>query len=85
MAHCVGADMFEFVANGPINAPAFSLVNQGYDVWMGNNRGTTWSLGHVSKSSKQKSRVKLVVILSFYGFKILKVFKEINYQLKYSE
>ena len=28
-------------------APAFVLASQGYDIWLGNNRGTRYSLGHL--------------------------------------
>lgn len=35
-------------------APAFEMVRAGYDVWLGNNRGTKYSLGHETLSTKDK-------------------------------
>lgn len=35
-----------FIVNYPNVAPAFQLVRAGYDVWLGNQRGTKYSLGH---------------------------------------
>jgi pimeloyl-ACP methyl ester carboxylesterase len=36
-------------------APAFQLIRAGYDVWLGNQRGTKYSSGHVSLSTKDKA------------------------------
>lgn len=33
--------------NYPEVAPAFVAAREGYDVWLGNSRGNTYSLGHV--------------------------------------
>ena len=35
-------------------APAFQLVLEGYDVWLGNQRGTTFSTGHVTLDTNSK-------------------------------
>jgi pimeloyl-ACP methyl ester carboxylesterase len=36
-------------------APAFKLLRAGYDVWLGNQRGTKYSLGHRNLSLKDKA------------------------------
>jgi pimeloyl-ACP methyl ester carboxylesterase len=35
-----------WIIHHPEVAPAFQLVREGYDVWLGNQRGTKYSLGH---------------------------------------
>jgi len=35
--------MMQWVMNRPENAPAFVLAKNGYDVWLGNNRGNRFS------------------------------------------
>ena len=40
MVHALDSDMYEYVMNDPEKANAFILSREGYDVWLGNNRGS---------------------------------------------
>ena len=43
-----------WIMNYADKAPAFSLVREGYDVWLGNQRGTKHSMEHKTLSNKDK-------------------------------
>ena len=45
--HAQDCDMMEYVSHRPDVAPAFVLAEQGYDVWLGNNRGSKFSHAHL--------------------------------------
>ena len=48
--HGIECDMNFFTVGDADVAPPYVLVEQGYDVWLGNNRGNRYALGHTSLS-----------------------------------
>ena len=46
LQHGLEADMMQWTDNDVDKAPAYILARQGYDVWLGNNRGNRFSQGH---------------------------------------
>lgn len=47
MQHGVFDSAYAWIVNYADNSPAFIAVEQGYDVWLGNSRGNTYSRAHV--------------------------------------
>lgn len=49
----------------PEKAPAFTLAREGYDVWLGNNRGTMHSRGHTDLNPENDEDAKKYYDYSF--------------------
>ena len=54
LMHGIECDSNFWTPNTPENVPAFMLAEQGYDVWLGNNRGTRYGQYHTTMDKSQQ-------------------------------
>ena len=55
LMHAQDCDMMQWVWSDSQDAIAFILARAGYDVWMGNNRGSRYGMGHTTLNRHSKA------------------------------
>lgn len=53
LQHALASNMMQYVMAPPEEAHAFMFARAGYDVWLGNNRGSRWGQRHVKLNPKK--------------------------------
>ena len=56
LQHGVFDSAYGWIMNYADNSPAFILAEQGYDVWLGNSRGNTYSRDHIELNPDQDAK-----------------------------
>ncbi|CAG9761996.1 unnamed protein product [Ceutorhynchus assimilis] len=55
LVHCLACSSMDWIWPGPNKALALLLADLGYDVWLANNRGNSYSMGHKTLIPKNAS------------------------------
>lgn len=81
LMHGLFRNSSDFLASGPKIALAYYLSDNGYDVWLGNARGTKYSNAHITLDRKSKEFWKF----SFHEIGLYDVSAMLNFMLEYTK